>query len=131
MTKSLDRRHFLKLTGVAGGRWIAPDFSSVFLLSPKKEARPNILFIGVDDLRPELGCYGSDLVKSPNIDRLARQGLVFARAYCQSAMRNPARSSLLTGMRPDSLRIYDLETHFRKIHPESPDIAPAFQKLRI
>lgn len=117
MTKSLDRRHFLKLTGVAAAAGLLP-ISPLFSFSRQKDERPNILFIGVDDLRPELGCYGSDLVKSPNIDRLARQGLVFTRAYCQAAMCNPARSSLLTGMRPDSLRIYDLETHFRKIHPD-------------
>ena len=47
------------------------------------QAKPNILFIAIDDLRPELGCYGSPIAKSPHIDRLAAEGLKFNRAYCQ------------------------------------------------
>jgi arylsulfatase A-like enzyme len=81
-------------------------------------AKPNILFITVDDLRPELGCYGSDLVQTPNIDRLARRGMVFTRAYAQMAMCNPSRASMLTGLRPDTIKIWDLQTHFRKNRPD-------------
>ncbi len=77
----------------------------------------NVLFIAVDDLRPELGCYGARHIKSPNIDRLAAEGMVFQRAYCQQAVCSPSRTSLLTGLRPDSTRVYDLETHFRKTIP--------------
>lgn len=80
--------------------------------------RPNVLFIAVDDLRPELGCYGRDYIKSPNIDRLAARGLVFHRAYCQQAVCSPTRSSLMTGMRPDTTRVWDLFTHFRAALPE-------------
>jgi iduronate 2-sulfatase len=79
--------------------------------------KPNILFIAVDDLRPELGCYGNNIVKSPNIDRLASHGLVFDRAYCQQAVCSPSRSSLLTGTRPDTTKVWDLKTHFRKALP--------------
>jgi arylsulfatase A-like enzyme len=79
--------------------------------------RPNILFIAIDDLRPELGCYGSP-VKSPNLDALAKRGLLFERAYCQQAVCSPSRTSLLTGRRPDTTRVYDLETHFRKNIPD-------------
>src|SRR3974390_2492596 len=74
-------------------------------------ARPNILFIASDDLRPELGCYGVKQVKTPNIDRLARRGVVFMRAYCQEPLCNTTRSSLLTGLRPDSTGVFDNYTH--------------------
>ena len=54
------------------------------LISPTTQAsQPNVLFIGVDDLRPELNCYGATHIKSPNIDRLAAEGVLFERAYCQ------------------------------------------------
>jgi arylsulfatase A-like enzyme len=79
---------------------------------------PNILFIAVDDLRPELGCYGNDYVKSPNIDRLAENGIVFTQSYCQSAVCNPSRASLLTGLRPDRIKVWDLRTDFRDISPD-------------
>jgi arylsulfatase A-like enzyme len=80
--------------------------------------RPNVLFIAVDDLRPELGCYGAKHIHSPNIDALAKRGTVFQRAYCQQAVCSPTRSSLLTGLRPDSTKVYDLVTHFRTHVPD-------------
>ncbi len=81
-------------------------------------SRPNVLFIAVDDLRPEMGCYGNEVVKTPNIDRLAARGIVFKHAYCQQAVCSPTRSSLLTGRRPDATRVWDLNTHFRAALPE-------------
>ncbi len=91
---------------------------TVSCMSPEEPDRPNILFIAVDDLRPELGCYGVDHVVSPNIDRLASGGLLFSRAYCQSAVCNPSRASLMTGKRPDTLRVWDLRTDMRALNPE-------------
>ncbi|MEM9676113.1 MAG: sulfatase [Bacteroidota bacterium] len=75
--------------------------------------RPNVLFIAVDDLRPELGCYGHSQIISPNIDRLAQEGTLFQNAYCQQAVCAPSRNSLMTGLRPDAIGIYDLYTNFR------------------
>jgi len=83
-----------------------------------EQERPNILFIAVDDLRPELGCYGNSTIISPNIDRLARSGVVFNNAYCQSAVCNPSRASLMTGLRPDSIKVWDLKTDMRTVAPD-------------
>ncbi len=91
----------------------------VLLFSQIVHADPvNVLFIAVDDLRAELGCYGSGHVHSPHIDALADRGTVFHRAYCQQAVCNPARASLLTGLRPATLGIWDLPTHFRQQMPD-------------
>ncbi len=78
----------------------------------------NILFIAVDDLRPELNCYGKTHIHSPNIDRLASEGLLFERAYCQQSVCSPSRISLMTGLRPDSTYVYDNSTHHRRTMPE-------------
>ncbi len=80
--------------------------------------RLNVLFIAADDLRPDLGCYGNTEVKTPYLDALARRGVVFERAYCQQAVCNPSRASVLTGRRPDTLKVWDLQTHFRDTLPD-------------
>jgi arylsulfatase A-like enzyme len=81
--------------------------------------RMNVLFISVDDMRPEMGCYGNSVVKTPHMDRLAKSGMVFTRAYCQQAVCSPTRSSIMTSRRPDATRVWDLETHFRVALPDA------------
>ncbi len=83
---------------------------------PARLPKRNVLFIAVDDLRPELGCYGADHIKSPNIDRLAAEGILFNRAYCQRAICMPSRTSALTGLRPDSFD--GLGAQFRRTIPD-------------
>jgi iduronate 2-sulfatase len=111
----ISRREFLA-AALTGGAYAL--LGKPWLNALAADARYNVLFIAVDDLRPDLGCYGVPGVKSPNIDALAGRGTVFNRAYCQQAVCSPSRTSLLTGRRPDTTRIYDLQTHFRLTLPD-------------
>ncbi|WP_276167464.1 sulfatase [Zobellia alginiliquefaciens] len=80
--------------------------------------KPNILFIAIDDLRPELGSYGSEIVQSPNLDKLASDGLQFNRAYCQQAICGPSRASVLTGLRPETSGIFHNYLKIRELYPD-------------
>ncbi len=117
-TKSHLPKAKLFLLLLTSGVFILSTFFSSCSSHVTPNKKPNILFIAVDDLRPELGCYGSRAIKSPNIDKLAEEGMVFTRAYCQQAVCNPSRASLLTGMRPDQIRVWDLRTDFRDNVPD-------------
>ncbi len=80
--------------------------------------RPNVLFISVDDLRPELGCYGNANIKTPHFDEFSRTAVTFMRGYCQAAVCAPSRASVMTGLRPDSTRVWDLRGKFRENLPD-------------
>ena len=90
--------------------------------------RPNVLLICVDDLKPLLGCYGETIIKSPNIDRLAARGVLFDRAFCNQAVCAPSRNALMTGLRPQTIGIYDLATNFRVAVPNAVTMAQYFMK---
>lgn len=83
----------------------------------KAKVKKNILFIAVDDLKPLLNCYGDPVAVTPNIDALAKRGVLFTHSYCQQAVSGPSRSSLLTGMCPDRTKVWDLKTLIRKQNP--------------
>lgn len=80
--------------------------------------RPNVLFIAIDDLRPELGAYGSEIAISPNLDKLASQGLLFNRAYCQQAICGPSRASIMTGVRPGTNGVFENSVNMREQNPD-------------
>lgn len=108
------RRDFLRQGGLA----VTCAASLARAQDPDESAPPkNVLLVLVPDLRPELGCFGSARVRSPHIDRLAKSGMTFLRNYCQQAASGPSRASLLTGLRPDTIRVYDDRVHFRRALP--------------
>lgn len=89
--------------------------------------RMNVVFIICDDLNNDLGAYGFDQAQTPHLDRLAGEGVRFDRAYCQFPLCSPSRSSMLSGLRPDRIGIYDLKVHFRKQHPDLVTLPQCFR----
>jgi len=88
---------------------------------------PNILFIAIDDLKPTLGSYGDNLVITPNLDSIAKNGTVFLNNHTQQAVCGPTRASLMTGKRPDYTKVRDLKTKMRDMNPDIVSIPQYFK----
>ncbi len=122
MNTSMDRRGFLKAAGLTAAAAATP--AACFSARRK---RPNVLFIGVDDLRPQLGCYGHKQMISPNIDKLGAGGTIFMRSYCQVPVCGASRASLLTGVRPMRDRFVGYSTWAQKDLPGALSIGEHFK----
>lgn len=118
------RREFLKMTGALGCFSLLP--SCQFITGNK---RPNVLFVIVDDLRPELGCYGNPEIKTPHFDQFAQESMLFSQAFCQAAACAPSRASAMLGQRPDTTRVWSLGEEFREINPGAVTMPQHFHKF--
>ena len=103
-------------------------FLLVLLSNLTLTAKPNVLFIAIDDLAPALRCYGNLIAKTPHVDRLAASGVRFDRAYNQLPLCNPTRASVMTGLRPDTIKVYDLDRHFRDELPKVVTLSQTFMR---
>ncbi len=102
-------------------------FFAVSCTESKESSKPNILFIAVDDLRPELGCYDHPVVKSPSLDKLADEGVMFTRAYCNVPVCGASRASLMTGSRPTRNRFLHYYTRIDLEHDSVPTLHEHFR----
>lgn len=133
--KPLSRRAF-----IAAGAMAAPATAAVLTANAEtalaqapaiatgKTKKQNVLFICCDDLTPRIGCFGDPVVKTPNLDRLAQLGVRFERNYCQYPLCGPSRSSLMTGLAPDTTRVWDLNTDFREAVPDALTLPQLFHR---
>ena len=119
------------MTLLHGSRIIAACLCLTLFLGLAAQAnarKPNVLFIAIDDLRPQLGCYGFEQMQTPNIDRLASQGVVFERAYCMVPTCGASRASLMTGIRPSRNRFVNYRTWAEKDAPGITTLNTHFKK---
>ena len=127
--KTMKRSFNWLLTGLIGIVFFsACENSSAPKAENRIQQRPNILFVSIDDLGPNLGIYDNNVIVSPNIDAFAKTGTTFRNTYCQAAVCAPSRASLMTGLRPDSTRVWHLGDKFRKLHPKIVTMPQHFNK---
>jgi len=125
----MDRRDFLKKSTILAS--VAAAASTALpqkarARSQKPNDRPDVLFIAIEDIAPLMGCYGHPIVKTPNIDALASQGVLFNNAYCQVAVCNPSRASVSTSLRPQTTGVFNNSIDWRRRIPQGMLTLPEF-----
>jgi uncharacterized sulfatase len=127
-----ESRGLIPMTNEPAMRWTRRRFlmgaATALTASAQPKPRPNVLFIASDDLCNRFGTYGDRVVRTPNLDSIARRGVRFDRAYCQFPLCSPSRTSVMTGLAPDATSVYDLRKHFRESLPDVVTLGQAFQK---
>lgn len=131
--KDLTRRELMVKASIATAGAMIPDRLSLAAQAAALGKAPasgqkNVLFLIIDDLRPQLRCFGQQQMVTPNIDKLASTGVIFRSNYCQQAVCSPSRTSLLTGRRPDTTQVYDLVKFFRTTLPDVVTLPQHFKK---
>jgi len=113
------RKFIILLTGLF--------FISFYFSCSNEPVKPNVLFIASDDLNTDIGCYGNNLVKTPNLDRLAKMGVRFNNAYCQQPLCGPSRASIMSGLRPNTTGFVRLRDNIRELKPDVLTMGQYFQ----
>lgn len=126
MIRTMDIK--MKITSVAITSMLATQMVAVAESKTEKEQQMNVLFLIMDDLRPELNCYGANYIKTPNIDQLANDGVLFENAYCNIPVSGASRASLFTGIRPALNRWYEVTAVIDKEAPGAVTLPQAFKE---
>ncbi|MGF1760110.1 sulfatase [Photobacterium sagamiensis] len=116
----------IQLTSLLAASLVTTTAAEASAKAPEPSAQPNVLMILVDDLKPNLGAYGDETAISPNIDRLAAQGIRFDMAYANQAVCMPSRVNLMLGSRSTSTGVYNFGTDFRKLYPNAVTLPQQF-----
>ena len=108
---------------------LLPLFFLIFVNLSNSQKKQNILFIGVDDMRPLINSYGHKQMKTPNIDKLASEGMQFNQAYTNIAVCGASRASIMTGVRGSQSRFYKYYSRADEDFPEATDLAKLFKPV--
>ena len=128
MKHSGTRREFLKFAGLSGGAFALSGCAGGNLLESSRAKRPNILWISCEDISGHLGCYGEEFAITPNIDKFAKDGVRYTRAFTVHGVCAPSRSGIITGMYPSSLG--SCHMRYNALRPESTKCFPEYLRRR-
>ena len=107
----MNRRDFLKTIGISAVSLTLPGCTNASGQAAGKGTRPNILWILSEDISPDLSCYGTAAVQTPNLDKLATQGIRFSNAFTTSPVCSASRSAMITGMYQTSVGVHNHRSH--------------------